>query len=373
MRQTVSFCRVGVMACAATLAVLTFVPDSSGKTDVPVFLLSGQSNMVGYCTITNDLKAEDREDVDNAKIYLEGDGNQSKKGKWLTLGMGFDAFGSNLGPELSFGRTLSDSMPDTKIALIKSSVGGTYLGKSGEWLPPSSNGGNGGTLYNNMMGHIEAALRSFNSAFDTALYVPQWAGFVWFQGEFDAREMNYANAYEQNLTNLINDIRDHVEVEDLPVILPMIDIQNQWANNSIVRAADVTVSQNMENVDTVDTKDVPTDNTHYSAGGYITIGKLCAERWLAMDFDYGEKVPVIYSSKRREMRDQSLGHDFSGASLFDLAGRRLTVSGGDALCGGALLQPRANGCMVIVKSPRTQGGAGSGTRGHNAGAYCNVR
>lgn len=360
MGQTKSGSRTSFMACAAAVVTLSVVTHSFGKTDVPVFLLSGQSNMAGYCFSESGLSAEDKEDVDNVKIYIEGDGAQNKKGKWLTLGMKFDAMGMTLGPELSFGRTLSDSMPDTKIALIKSSVGGTYLGKSEDWLPPSSNNGNGGRLYNNMMGHIDAALRSFNSAFDTSLYVPQWAGFVWFQGEFDAYDLQYANVYEQNLTNLINDIREHVEVDDLPVIIPMIDVQSQWTHNGVVRTADITVSQNMENVDTVDTKGLPTDGTHYRADGYITIGKRCAERWLAMDFDYGEKVPVVHFSGSAGVRGNSLDFYAPAVTVFDLAGRRIGSCEGNALLGSAPLQLRTNGCAVTV-------------RGRFAGSYCNVR
>ena len=182
------------------------------------------------------------------------------------------------------GRTLSDSMPGTKIAFIKYSIGGTYLGKPEGWLPPSSNNGNGGNLYKNMMNTIDQALKTFSNAFDTSKYTPRWAGFVWFQGEFDAFQQNYANAYEKNLTNLIKDIRSKTGVDDLPVIIPMIDVQRQWTHNAIVRAADIAVKQKLKNVDTLDTKGFPTDGTHYRAAGYIKIGQLIAQRWLAMDY-----------------------------------------------------------------------------------------
>jgi hypothetical protein len=170
---------------------------SYGKTDVPVFLLSGQSNMTGYFASINDLTADQKKNVDSVKVYLDADGDAAKKKKWLTLGPGFGATSSNLGPELSFGRTLSDSMPGSRIAFIKDAVGGTYLGKSDGWLPPSSNNGNGGTLYKNMMAAIDAAMKSFSTAFDTSEYTPRWAGFIWFQGEFDAYDRLYADVYEK--------------------------------------------------------------------------------------------------------------------------------------------------------------------------------
>jgi len=300
---------------------------SHGKTAVPVFLLSGQSNMAGYFGSVNDLTAEQKKEVDNVKIYMDGDGDGGKKNKWLTLGPGFGAGSSWLGPELSLGRTLSDSMPGTKIAFIKHSVGGTYLAKSEHWLPPSSNNGQGGTLYKNMMSTIDKAMKSFNSAFDTTQYTPRWAGFVWFQGEFDAYDKGYSNAYEKNLTNLINDIRATVGVDDLPVILPMIDVQNQWTHNAIVRAADIAVSQKLDNVDTVDTKGLPTDGTHYKAAGYITIGHRCAQRWLAMDYIYEDVVHVLNPYFQNVNREHYQALSKYKVKTFDLSGRILSSSG----------------------------------------------
>jgi hypothetical protein len=60
-----------------------------------------------------------------------------------------------------------------------------------------------------------------------------------------------------NLANLIGDVRSKVKVDDLPVIIPMIDVQSRWTNNSIVRAADVAVKRKLKNLDTVDTKGFP--------------------------------------------------------------------------------------------------------------------
>jgi hypothetical protein len=311
---------------------------SLGKTDVPVFLLSGQSNMTGYSASVNDLTADQKKTVDNVKIIPFTDGDGSKLGKWQTLGPGFGATASNLGPELYFGRTLSDSMPGKKIALIKDSKGGTYLAKATEWLPPSSNNGTGGTLYNTMMNHIDAALKSFNSAFDTSQYTPRWAGFVWLQGEFDAFDKTMSGAYEKNLTNLIHDIRAKVKVDDLPTILPMIDVQSQWTNNSIIRAADVAVKQKLKNVDTMDTKGLPTDGSHYRAAGYVKIGHVCALRWLNLHFNYGPSVGIgaNYSHltiSRQPAHAVTLPID----ALFDVSGRRIRCARGAHGSGPGLL------------------------------------
>jgi hypothetical protein len=318
--------RIGRYAVILLAACCSFM--SYAKTDVPVFLLSGQSNMTGFTASINDLSADQKKNVDNVMIYMDGDGDAAKKKKWLTLGPGFGSTSSNLGPELYLGRTLSDSMPGKKIAFIKDAVGGTYLGKPEGWLPPSSNNGTGGTLYRNMMTAIDAAIKSIGTAFDTAQYTPRWAGFVWFQGEFDAFDQALSNAYEKNLTNLISDIRAKVKVADLPVIIPLIDAQGQWTYNSIVRKADVTVKQNGRNIDTLDTKGFPTDGTHYRAAGYVKIGTIAAQRWLNMHYNYSPNVPIAFhSSPSSALQLQSHVTPYSPNMLFDLSGRTIRTSG----------------------------------------------
>lgn len=303
----------------AAISTCCLVSGISAKTDVPLFLLSGQSNMTGMQNNYNDLTADQKKIVDNVKIYLDMEGDASKMKKWSTLGPGFGSSGSCLGPELFFGRTLSDSMPGKKIAFIKVAKSGTYLGKATEWLPPSSNNGTGGTYYQSMMTSIDAALKAFNSAFDTTQYAPKWAGFVWLQGEFDAMDQTLADKYETNLTNLIKDIRTKTGVNDFPIILPMIDVQSRWTYNSKVRAADIAVKNKLENVDTMDTKGLPSNGIHYSAAGQVKIGTISAQRWLNMDY-FGH-VPVVYYSKNTT---RIVPLSITETAVFDLTGRKLS-------------------------------------------------
>jgi hypothetical protein len=314
----------GVRRAAVAAVVFSFCL-SYGKTAVPVFLLSGQSNMTGYAP-SSGLTASQLQTVPNVKIYMDlvWEGDATKLRKWLTLGPGFGSSASNIGPELFLGRTLSDSLPGIKIALIKCSSGSTYLAKASDWLPPSSNNGTGGTLYIRMANSIITALNSFKDAFDTALYTPKWAGFVWLQGEFDAQNLTYSNAYQTNLTNLINDIRSQLKVSDLPVIIPMIDAQAQWTYNTIVRAAEVAVTKSLRNVDTLDTRGFPTDGTHYTGPGQVKVGTITAQRWLKMKFNYGQTVPVVYFNPPRSV-GVTPAAPFPLDMLFDLSGRKISA------------------------------------------------
>jgi len=305
----------------------------AAKTEVPLFLFSGQSNMVGLGTSTNDLTTEQKKTYADIKIYLDAEGDASRMKKWSTLGPGFGATTSQFGPELFFGKVLADSFPGKKMAFIKVARSGTYLGKSSEWLPPSSNNGTGGTYYTAMMASIDAALKTFNAAFDTTQYTPRWAGFLWLQGEFDAMDATLSNQYETNLTNLVKDIRAKAKATDLPVVLPMIDAQSIWTNNAKVRAADVALTKKLVNTDTVDTKGLSTDGIHYKAAGMVTIGTRCAARWLKMKYGTG---PVgisprnLNSGEVLQMRIAA-----PNAPRFDITGRRLGSSGSNLPTGRA--------------------------------------
>ena len=326
----------------AVLFAVVIVSLSFGKTDLLVFLLSGQSNMCG-AGVVNELPAELKKPVDSVIIYLASEGDANKLRKWLTLEPGFGSSQLNggkpaFGPELLFGKTISDSLPGIKIAIIKDAVSGTSLAESNNgWRPPSS-GGSVGTLYSNMMKHIKDAF----DALDTSKYTIHMGGFVWLQGEFDAMNNSQADAYETNLTNLIKDIRDTLNAEDLPVILPMIDAQSIWSQHAKVRAADIAVRNKLENVDTLDTKGFETDGIHYKAPGVIKIGRIAAERWLAMD--YFVPVPVIPVS-RNTMRPVVMSA--KDLSFIDCAGRKIKIHRND------ISDNRINtssGFMLVVKN-----------------------
>ncbi len=241
------------------------------------------------------------------------------------MGPGFGSTSSQFGPELYFGRTLADSMPTRKFAFIKDAKSGTYLGQSGGWLPPSSGGP--GTLYKNMMNHIDNALKTFNNAFDTSKYAYRWAGFIWHQGEFDAwNDRSLAEKYETNLTNLIKDIRAKVGDDSLPVIIPMITGTN-WQYKSIVQAAEVAVAKKTVNTDTMSTEGFAlADGIHYNAASMEKIGRVCAQKWLAMKYTKGwwdndTTTPVVKDYYSALTITPSSKESPAGYTFFDLCGR----------------------------------------------------
>jgi len=318
------------------------------KIPVPLFLFSGQSNMVGLGAAAS--TAEQKKIVENVKIDCRADNNTKK---WTTLGPGFGADATHFGVELFFGKVLSDSMPGVKFAFIKNARSGTYLGKATEWLPPSSNNGTNGKFYDEMMKHIDDALKRFNEAYDTSKYVPKWAGFIWHQGEFDGwNDKALADKYETNLTNLIKDIRTKTNADSLPILIPMI-AGSMWQYKSIVQAADVAVAKKTVNADTMSTEGLTfaTDNIHYNNTSMEKIGMVSGQKWLKMK--YSEKwfsTPVVHQVPPTFMNATPAVVNLSTIAIVDLAGRKVnTLSMHSA-------SPRQTATMMLVKPAISKAG-----------------
>lgn len=323
--------------------ITTLVFAASEKTAVPLFLFSGQSNMVCLGSEVSGLPSADKSKTyENIKIHNRSD-RASKS--WSTLKPGFGADANHFGPELYFGKVLSDSMPDTKIAFIKDASSGTYLGNypnTDTWLPPSSGGP--GKLYSNMMTHIDNALKTFNEAFDTSKYTPRWAGFIWLQGEFDGMDQSLANKYETNLTNLIKDIRSRADDDSMPVVIPMIS-GNSWQYKSTINAAEIAVTTKLVNTDTMNTNGLAfaIDNVHFNAQSMVKIGTTCAQRWLAMNYtkNWWDAVPVVKQLIPSAVTATS--GLYSGFKIYDLSGR----AAGRVSSSSIQLQRQSSALMLI--------------------------
>lgn len=237
------------------LSVAFCVGVASSAGPIRVFVLAGQSNMVGpgsvahlqqlvqnqsttqeYQHLWNGTNWKEREDV---FIKFE---DQSGK---LTVGYG-EPFWKRFGPELEFGWVIGDALhrhhdsgnnSDDKILLIKTAWGGASLAI--DFRPPHSGIGNYTTCDNNQqcrrLRPLDYGIRYRNmvsivqdTLANIKLYVPgydptqgyQISGFVWFQGWNDVLDWNKVNEYEYNLQNLIRDIRQDLDAaSDMPFII----------------------------------------------------------------------------------------------------------------------------------------------------------
>ncbi|MCB9871927.1 MAG: sialate O-acetylesterase [Planctomycetes bacterium] len=246
------------MCC--TLAPLC--AQAAARKPVQVFILMGQSNMVGFGRVSDRGKQGTLEELctKRGKYRYLVDG----AGKWkvrddvwcvkTTVGQkqgwlqpGFGARNHFIGPELSFGNVVGDHIA-APVLLIKASQGNRSLG----WdiLPPGSkrfeHGGRihagykdtpaswvegqpkksvnwyAGKQYDEFVRDIRAVLdnpKKFYPSYDGRGL--ELAGFVWWQGHKDQNEA-HANRYEQNLVQLIHSLRKEFRAPKAPFVLATI-------------------------------------------------------------------------------------------------------------------------------------------------------
>lgn len=229
------------------------------KGPIKVFILAGQSNMEGQAVV--DLAGSDynggkgtlqsyMSDPDKASTlsHLKNpDGSwRVRDDVWIRyqrenesllagpLGLGFSVYGDqhHFGPELQFGHVVGDAL-DNPVLLIKAAWGGKSLYK--DFRPPSS-GGETGKYYKLMIAQVHEALGSIGKDFP-ALKGRRYnlAGFVWWQGWNDGVDPKHAvPEYEQNLVNLIHDVRHDLHSPRLPVVIgeltgPWVKADGGWA------------------------------------------------------------------------------------------------------------------------------------------------
>src|SRR3984957_1343537 len=220
-----------------------FEPGGAPK-QLKVFILAGQSNMEGQAVV--DLDGKNYNDGKGTLKALMNDPKKAAlfkhlknvKGEWTVrqdvwvryqrekqpllagpLSIGFSVYGDkhHFGPELQFGHVMGDYCGG-QVLLIKTAWGGKSLYK--DFRPPSS-GGEVGPYYTLMIADIRKALENLKKDFPT--YNGQGyelAGFVWYHGWNDGVDpKNAVPEYEQNLVNLIKDVRKDLKAPKLPVVI----------------------------------------------------------------------------------------------------------------------------------------------------------
>ncbi|HWB14567.1 MAG TPA: sialate O-acetylesterase [Pirellulales bacterium] len=225
---------------------------------IKVFVLAGQSNMEGQAVV--DLAGKDYNDGKGTLEALLGDPGKAPlvrhlkagDGTWAVrddvwvrykredepllkgpLAIGFTVYGDphHFGPELQFGHVLGDYF-ENRVLLVKTAWGGKSLFK--DFRPPSS-GGTVGPYYAKMVAEIHEALDAIPSDFPGSSGAYELAGFVWYQGWNDGVDPEHAvPEYEENLCNLIRDVRQEFKAPKLPVVIgeltgPWVEAPGAWA------------------------------------------------------------------------------------------------------------------------------------------------
>lgn len=144
-----------------------------------------------------------RQDV---KIYAYCDGKTKKGG--LTVGFAAPGASTWFGPEFGFGHAVGNGLAED-VLIIKVATGGTSL--AGDWRPPSAvkeRGGVVGLRYTHMVKTVKDVLENLAKEFpEFAGRKYEVAGFGWHQGWNDGCDAKMAAEYEVNMADFIRDVR----------------------------------------------------------------------------------------------------------------------------------------------------------------------
>ncbi len=160
--------------------------------DVQIFLLIGQSNMVGRGAI----EPQDREVI--PRVYAV---NESLVWQAAVDPLHWDNAAAGVGLGRSFARVLAALNPNVNIGLVPAAVGGTSLA---EWTP----GETPSRLYTE-------ALRRLSAVRGTGTL----RGVLWHQGERDSRDEVSFVDYLPRLGALFERLRRDLNAPDVPIVV----------------------------------------------------------------------------------------------------------------------------------------------------------
>lgn len=298
------------IACCLFLSTVT-------ADDVDVYLLSGQSNMEGSGQLS-DLSDDDRTPVSNAYFWNGKTFEPLVVGKTQT-----GARPERFGPEIGFAKAIAPTS-SRPVYLVKYAASGMPLHRgfnAGTWHGPDAGPGrrtfypgetsddpNRGTLYQAMLARFQAAL----SALRKDGHEPHVKGFLWMQGEADAKQEIAATSYTQSLRQLRDRLAADVEVDSLPMVfgqvLPYEPALPRFTHRTQIRQAMANADRDSGHADALPlVKMVPTepfpllkDTVHYSSEGLLGLGRAFSDALSAINGPTTETSAVPFPGKKSQ-------------------------------------------------------------------------
>ncbi len=202
---------------------------------VHVFILSGQSNMVGAGEVPSKLSRNDGRGslewltknpvtAPHYRHLRNDDGSWKQRDdvqicffdKCGPLQPGYGSNQNKIGPELGFGCCIGDAL-DEPVLLIKIAWGGKSLAE--DFRPPSLEGKTG-LYYTKLLEQINNVLRQSDQLFPQ---FKRWTlslkGFGWHQGWNDRINQSFNDTYEHNMIQFIKDVRRDLKEPALPFVI----------------------------------------------------------------------------------------------------------------------------------------------------------
>lgn len=277
--------------------------NSKQGTVYKLYYLGGQSNMDGYGYIS-ELPENLAVTMDDVYIFhgnsAADDAGNGGMGIWAPLkpghGAGFSSdsiinnYSDRFGIEITFASRLRELDPSSGIALLKYSRGGTSIdveaaGGAGSWDPDYLDG-EGINQYDHFLSSLKNAMRNRDIDGDGKDDILIPSGIIWMQGESDgAVSGEIAGRYYDNLSGLMQLVREALGADDIPVVIGRIsDSGNNpsgkvWEWGEIIRDAQKRFADSDPDAGLVTSTDSYgySDPWHYNSAGYIDLGRQFAD------------------------------------------------------------------------------------------------
>lgn len=185
---------------------------------------------------------------------------------------------------LALQKSFEKIYPADRIYLAKYAANSTHL--AGDWLGNGSETATGDgahyVAFQNAVKNQLATLRTANPDREIRLN-----GMVWMQGESDALNTGYAEAYETNLKTFIEDVRATFGIPKLTFVLGRLSTgQLAYPFLNVVRTAQDAVAKQDPNVAAVSLESltVAPDGGHFSAESYPIMARLFADATKNLQF-----------------------------------------------------------------------------------------
>ena len=159
------------------------------------------------------------------------------------------------GAELTLGRALLDSLG--AIAIVKCGDNGTGL--DSDWTPHAD---------------VDYPIARDFLIDEKAALGGEYLAIVWIQGNKDAKDAEPADAaaYAENLTELFDQLKIHLDSPDLLFVLDEYPFGGTYRDT--VRAEQLAFVAATPNTALIEADDLPQrDDDHYSADAYVTLGE----------------------------------------------------------------------------------------------------
>ena len=264
MRHRRSLALVALVAALAGCMAQGAPPERAAAPErLQLFLLAGQSNMAGRGVVETADRA-----VHPRVVMLD------RSNAWVPAAepMHFDKPIAGVGPGRAFGIAVAEAMPNSRIGLIPTAVGGSPITA---WEPGVRYAETGAYPYDDAIRRARIAMRD-----------GELKAILWHQGESDANPAA-APLYAERLRALVERFRADLGVPDLPVIVGQLgrfDGRPWSASHTQVDAAHRELPSRLRNMRYVSAEGLAHkgDTLHFSAAAARELGRRYAQAYLAL-------------------------------------------------------------------------------------------